>query len=76
MLTESQLNNLECFGRLDNGSYSNHQGILLKPANKKRTRWKMYNYDEVDGSEEYLLDIESLDDFKDIYFNITLKELV
>lgn len=76
MLTEIQLSTLESFGRMNDGSYSDYSGFILRPIDKKRTKWKLYAYDEVDGTEEFLLNVDDFEDLKHYYFNITLKELV
>jgi len=75
MLTEEELLNLKSFGKEDDGSFSDRWEIVLRPKNKKRTMWKMYAFDEVDGSEEFLIDVNSMDELNDYYFNITNKNL-
>ena len=73
-MKETDLLDFVSLGKLENGSYSDNYSILIKP-NRKRNKWYLYIFDEVDGEEEFVSEIKSKDHLKDLYFNLTLKEL-
>jgi hypothetical protein len=75
MFTEDELLKFKSLGRENDGSFSDRSDIILRPKNKRRTMWKLYIFDEVDGSEEFLIDINSKEDLEDIYFSIFNKIL-
>ena len=73
-MNEINLEEFKSLGKLQNGSYTDNYGILIKP-NRKKTKWYLYEFDEVDGTKEFISEIKSNEHLKELYFSIYFKEL-
>lgn len=65
MVTEKELNSLERFGRISKGHYSDYCKYDIICENGV---WSLWEFSEVDGELiEKIVDIESIEHFKEIY---------
>jgi hypothetical protein len=55
----------------DRTYYTQDFDFVLK---KSGLKWKMYSHDEVDGSTDFIAEINSYEDFLDHYFYQTFRE--
>lgn len=75
MITDKDLVSLVGFSIEKGGYYSDRERFDIVPVDKKRTIWNLYSFNEISGRGKLIKKLKDFDDLKDIYFNITFKEL-
>lgn len=80
IITETELNKLESFGREPDGSYSDRWEFILKPNYDKNNNivdWGFYFLDEVGDSTDILIKrVATMSQLKEIYEATSNEELL
>lgn len=75
MIKEEDLRSLKTFGLEENGMFHDNNQYMIKPRNKTRKDWSLYEFNEVNGDTWFIKDLFDLEDLRETFFLLTGEEL-
>lgn len=75
-ITPEELNKLKCFGREEEGHYSDRWAYSIIRTHKDRDdKWSFYFFNEVDGKLTYVKTVSTMKELKELYKMLEGEEL-